>query len=310
MQTSVMFNMLMTLLEKRRVTRQFFAEKYEMSIRTVSRYMDCLAAAGIPVFATRGPKGGYYVPDEYVFDSTFFSVEELSRLITCVKSIDGFNDNLNPMILDKLEHLSANKSDKRFLLSTDTLIIDAGSWHNPGLYRKKIDVINRAIQNNVSLSLVYTDRHEAQTQRLFDPYFIVLKEGIWYTYGWCHIREDLRLFKLARIHSILATEKPFERRDSDVYEKLKGNFDDCPLIDIELEFSSTITGDIEEWLGAEAIFERDTKLIAGATLYSGRQLINKLLSFGSSIKVLHPSFLREELLVECRRILRYAGELD
>ena len=35
--------------------------------------------------------------------------------------------------------------------------------------------------------------------------------------------------------------------------------------------------------------------------------INKLLSFGSSIKVLSPSFLREELLVECKRILRNAG---
>lgn len=89
-------------------------------------------------------------------------------------------------------------------------------------------------------------------------------------------------------------------------EKLEGKFDELELIDLEIEFSSTILGDIEEWLGYESVMERGYKYVAKARLYSGRVLINKLLSFGSGIKVLAPAFIKEELLIECKRILRNA----
>ena len=78
-------------------------------------------------------------------------------------------------------------------------------------------------------------------------------------------------------------------------------------VDIEIEFSNTILGDIEEWLGLDAIDDSGLKYKARATMYSGRLLVNKLLSFGSAIKVLSPAPLCEEVLVECKRILRNSG---
>ena len=165
-------------------------------------------------------------------------------------------------------------------------------------------LINQAIENGTSLDIKYTDRYDISSTRRFDPYSLALKEGVWYAYGWCHARKDFRLFRLARISSIIVTDEVFEKREGNVYDKLSGIFDDVPTVDLEIEFSSTVLGEIEEWLGSDAISEKGLQYVANATVYSGNILIKKLLSFGSSIKVVKPAAVKEELLIECKRILR------
>ena len=226
-------------------------------------------------------------------------------MITCVKAAP--DDAIKSSVLDKLQHLSMRKNDDKYLLKNDTLVIDAASWTNPTAFRNKIALINEAIEKGASLDIKYTDRYEISSVRRFDPYSLALKEGVWYAYGWCHIRQDFRLFRLARMASIIMTDKVFEKRDGNVYDKLSGIFDDVATVDLEIEFSSTVLGEIEEWLGTDAISERDLQYVANATVYSGNILIKKLLSFGSSVKVLKPAAVKEELLVECKRILRNSG---
>lgn len=306
MQNWILYGIMLTLLLKKKVSRRYLAEKYEISERSVSRYVDTLGESGVPIYSVAGREGGYSISDEFKLDKTLFSPEELSRLITCIKAIP--DDKINLSILDKLQQLSMRKNDEKFLLKTDKLVIDAASWANPNVFRNKIEVINKAIDENSSLDIKYVDRYEIQSERRFDPYSIALKEGVWYTYGWCHIRKDFRLFKLSRIISIKTTDETFEKKDGNIYDKLSGTFDDVPTVELEIEFSSTILGDIEEWLGVDAIGERGLKYIAHATVYSGNFLIKKLLSFGSSIKVLKPAAVRDELLVECKRILRDSAE--
>ena len=145
-----------------------------------------------------------------------------------------------------------------------------------------------------------------KSTREFDPYAIALKDGTWYTYGWCHYRKAFRLFKLARIKSLKLTENTFERQESNVYEALKGHFDEIDMIDIEFEFSSLIYEDVVEWLGNDAIIERGMQYVAQATIFYGKPLISKLLSFGSSIRIISPSDLRNEIIDEYQRSLRSA----
>lgn len=302
MQNWVLYGIMLTLLIKKKVSRRYLAEKYEISERSVSRYVDTLGESGVPVYSTAGREGGYSISDEFKLDKTLFTPEEFTRLVTCIKAVP--EDKLNLSILDKLQHMALRTDDNKYLLKNDTLVIDAASWTNPNVFRNKMDVITDAINENISLDLKYTDRYDAVSERRFDPYCLALKEGIWYTYGWCHKRSDFRLFKLSRITSIIKTDEKFEKRDGNVYEKLTGIFDDVPTVELEIEFSSTILGEIEEWLGIDAISERGLKYVAAATVYSGNVLVKKLLSFGSDVKVLRPAAVRDELLVECSRILR------
>ncbi len=302
MNNTVMFGILITLLS-RPATKRYLAEKFEISERTVIRYIDALAASGVPVYSIRGVKGGYAVSDEYQFDKTYFTEGELQRMLSLLKN-DENGDKLNGQISDKLNYLVKRKRDGSYLISTDNLIIDAGSWNNPSLYRSKMETLQKATAARRSVKLMYIDRYESKSHRLFDPYYVVLKDGVWYAFGWCHSRRDFRLFRLARIKSLILTEERFERIECNVFAKLEGSFDDYNSVDVQFEFSSTILADVEEWLGPDAVSERGIKYIASASLFGGKALLSKLLSFGSSIKILSPASLREEVLTECRRVLK------
>ena len=86
MQNWVLYGIMMTLLIKKKASRRFLAEKYEVSERTISRYVDTLSEAGVPIYSLAGKEGGYAISDEYKLDKTLFSPEELRRLVTCVKA--------------------------------------------------------------------------------------------------------------------------------------------------------------------------------------------------------------------------------
>ena len=308
MKTEIMFAILLTLLNKRKVSGEYLAEKFEISTRTVMRHIESLCNAGIPIVAVRGVGGGYMIADDFRLERSFFTPEEISRILTCLNATENsFDDKVNLSIKDKLSNIALIKEDEKYLLKTDKLIIDIGTWTNPQHYRAKIGVINKAIDGDFALHLEYVDNKEYYSEREVDPYCLVLKEGVWYAYGYCHLRQDFRLFRLTRMKNVTLTDKHFERKECNVYEKLRGTFDDLDIVDVEFEFFSTSLSDVEEWLGREAISERGTQYIAKASLYGGNLLINKLLSFGSSIKILKPASLREELMVECQRIIhRYS----
>lgn len=300
---SIIFSILFILIEKKKVSRAYLCDKFEISSRTVSRYIDILIESGIPVLSNPGVGGGYTLPDDYKLERTFLTEKERIRLISLLNSTSkNFNDNTNTLLLEKLNSFHITKE---FSLNKENLIIDAGPWGSPHLYKNKIDTINNALNSKKTLLIKYIDRHEFQTERSIDPYNLVLKQGIWYLYGWCHEREDYRLFKLSRISYMVITNKNFEfRTDAKVHEKLNVQFDDGDEVSFIIEFYSIIRDEIEEWLGADAIYEVGLNLRAEATLYGGnRELIAKILSFGSSVKIISPAALREEILIECRRIL-------
>jgi len=47
------------------------------------------------------------------------------------------------------------------------------------------------------------------TERMLDPYGLVCREGFWYTVGYCHLRNDLRSFRLDRILAVEMREETF-----------------------------------------------------------------------------------------------------
>lgn len=52
------------------------------------------------------------------------------------------------------------------------------------------------------------------SERGFDPYGIVFNEGFWYTAGYCHLRHDIRTFRLDRILDLQLTSDVFDRPDA------------------------------------------------------------------------------------------------
>jgi len=53
------------------------------------------------------------------------------------------------------------------------------------------------------------------SKRDLDPYALVYREGAWLAVGWCHLRHEIRMFRVDRIHEAVMAPKPkspdFER---------------------------------------------------------------------------------------------------
>jgi len=63
MRASRLLSILMVLQTRGRVTAEALAAEFEVSVRTIYRDIEELSAADVPVYADRGPNGGFQLLD-------------------------------------------------------------------------------------------------------------------------------------------------------------------------------------------------------------------------------------------------------
>ena len=75
MQLVILLDMFFELLAKRKVTAPYFAQKYDLSERTVYRYIDRLSMV-VPIYVKTGRNGGIFLPESYKLTKGFFSATD------------------------------------------------------------------------------------------------------------------------------------------------------------------------------------------------------------------------------------------
>lgn len=283
----------MLLSRKGKVTAAEIASRFEISRRTVYRYMDTLTLANVPIMVDQGTNGGYYISDTYKLN-TFLTEKELSTLTEILKSFESvFPDRDISFIRDKLFN---SKLSEQAAISSSSLIIDGTNWAN-GNSSPKISVISNAIENCRLLDISYHDANGNITKRTIEPHALALKNGLWYVFAYCHLRDNFRLFKLSRIEYANLGES-FEKRQFNVELLPVWEWQtEDKTIDIELEIESSAKSEVEEWIGIENIYtSSDGKIKANARLPFNKTLVSQIMKFGSSVKVIKPKQLKKEIL--------------
>lgn len=67
-----------------------------------------------------------------------------------------------------------------------------------------------AVKTNRQVELSYRSRRGEITSRHLDPYGMVRLEHFWYVAGYCHLRQDVRIFRLDRIRRVHLTQRRFD----------------------------------------------------------------------------------------------------
>jgi predicted DNA-binding transcriptional regulator YafY len=190
------------------------AEELGVSERTIHRYMGMLDEMRIPIYSERGPYGGFSLVRGYKLPPLVFTPQEATVLYLgaeLVQDIWGasYRDaavaataKLDNVLPDALRQEVGQA--RRGLLVTGWLRRDYGPW------APMLDDLRRCVSGRRQVRLVYRSfRHEV-TDRLVDPYALALQWGNWYVVGHCHLRNELRSFRVDRIESARPTEETFE----------------------------------------------------------------------------------------------------
>lgn len=304
MKFEIMIGILFDLLSNKSVTAKRLAYKYEVSLRSIYRYVNSLSLAGVPIYTNRGKGGGFALVDTYKLSSTFMTVEEFERTISAMSAFaDGITDKVLESAISKLKASVKNEFNS-FNVSGGSLIIDGGSWGDSLGYKTKLSVVQQSINSQNQLLIKYHDRNGEITERVIDPHVIVFKQGLWYVFAYCNLRKEFRLFKTGRIQSASLLKTKFVRQNVDKLDVPLDYWNTIKEVTpVTLKLDKSIVSDVEEWLGIDTIEIIDGEFFANAKLPIDNGLISKILGFGSGIAVISPENLKESVINKAQEII-------
>ena len=100
MRIDIEIGIIITLLNKGKTTYRELSSKFDVSTRTICRYVSALDTAGIPIITKTGKNGGVSILNTFRLNSMFFTVQEKMTLITACSHIN--NSEMKKSIQDKL----------------------------------------------------------------------------------------------------------------------------------------------------------------------------------------------------------------
>ena len=200
MKTERLIGILSILLQQEKVTAPQLAREFEVSRRTIQRDIESLCRAGIPISTAQGAGGGISIMEGYRVDRTVLTAPEMQAILAGLRSLDSVSGTRRYTQL--MEKLSAGSGV--LLPGSAQMLIDLSSWYKDSL-APKIEEIQSAIRQHRTIRFAYFSP-KGESVRTVEPYYLLFRWSAWYVWGWCHTRQDFRLFKLNRMTDLAAGE--------------------------------------------------------------------------------------------------------
>ncbi|MBV6700457.1 WYL domain-containing protein [Kitasatospora aureofaciens] len=203
---------LLLLLQNRgRMTAPDLAAELEVSVRTVYRDVEALAASGVPVCADRGPLGGYRLMDGYRTRLTGLTDAEAGALFLAGAPGPAQDLGLGAVLATaqlKLQAALPGGSAEHARRVRERFHLDAPAWFRDGDPGTFLAPIAQAVWEQRVLRTEYR-RWRGEVRRELEPLGVVLKSGIWYLVA----RTDgaLRTYRVSRFTAVEPTDAGFER---------------------------------------------------------------------------------------------------
>jgi predicted DNA-binding transcriptional regulator YafY len=169
-----------------------------------------------------------------------------------------------------------------------------------------------SVKNNRKLKMTYESFHDEKNSSgiLLCPYLLKEFNYRWYIIGKVEKYDDLRIFGLDRIVDLKMTDQTFPEPEQDIralFESVVGlNFTANKKQEILLEFTS-LQGRYIKALpihpSQEVIKETESKTTIKLMVRPNFELKQKLLSYGDSVIVMKPKWLKEELISKLKSAL-------
>ncbi len=184
MRASRLVSILLLLQIRTHMTARELAEELEVSVRTVYRDMESLAAAGIPLYGQAGHEGGYRLVEGYRTRLTGLTAGEADTLfltgLPAAAADLGLGGSLTAAQLKLMAALPPELRDRAGRVA-ERFHLDAPSWYRDADQAPHLATVAEAVWNQSIVRIRYFRWAEPhRITRDIEPYGLVLKAGRWY----------------------------------------------------------------------------------------------------------------------------------
>lgn len=299
-----------------KVTAKQISEKLEVNIRTVYRYIDSLSISGVPIISEAGHNGGYTLLNSFIEAPLFFDFEEQTSLFHAAifaEEAGYYGGEALDRAISKLGKYSNQEQESKInqhLTSLEVICRLSSLTMEPFL-----NELEQAVSDEFSVKILYHKSGEEQLKyRLVDPYKIIYWNNKWYMIGFCHLRNDIRSFRVDRMESLTLTEDKFHQPENfSAREFFMGNLlptieDKEGIISLVINGDKRVLGDIcQHWFLGHYLQERTSNQ---AVFHLEEDIMhtylpNLLLPYGKSIRVIEPISLKKRLIEVLSELIRF-----
>ncbi|WP_404450514.1 YafY family transcriptional regulator [Sutcliffiella horikoshii] len=299
-----------------KITAKQIAEKLEMNIRTVYRYMDTLSTSGVPIISDTGHNGGYTLLSQFYESPLFFDQEEQTSLLHAAIFAEGagyYGGEALTRAVSKLNNYTNQEQEKKIAKQFTSLEVLNRLNSHP---QSTLQALEQAILGGYSVEINYKNKREEPSIRTIDPYRIIHWNLNWYVSGFCHFRKEIRSFRVDRIETLVPTENQFTQPEdfSTSAAFLNSLFPSIEKVEtavLVLTGSMHALKDIcEHWFFENYLQQRTDNQ---ATFLLEKEVLHKyvpslLIPFGTSIKVMEPQSLKEEMITTLSTLIKFHQE--
>ncbi len=320
MRASRLVTLILLLQNRGQMTAAEVARELEVSERTVYRDVDALSAAGVPIYAERGPHGGVRLVDGYRTRLTGMTGDEAEALFLSGLPGPAAELGLGAVITAaRLKVLAALPAELRVRASrlVERFYLDAAGWFRLSEPVPHLPVLAEAVWECRRARISY-DRGDAVVERLLEPLGLVLKAGTWYLVA--RREGEVRTYRVTRVSAAELLSERFERpssfdlpsywsESSAAYER------DVPRLEVVVRVDPSFVDELPDhvgeasWAGAEHIDAIDPEGWTHLRLRMTypRDAPARLLGMGSHLEVIDPPEVRQRVVALARGALARHG---
>ena len=301
MRATRLVSLLLLLQTRGQLTAAELAERLEVSVRTVHRDVESLAAAGVPVDAVRGPAGGYRLAGGYRTRLTGLTADEAEALFAAgipgPAAELGLGGELAAARLKVLAALPAELQE-RAARATRLFHLDTRGWFRAGDRVPHLPVLAAAVWQGRRVRMRYREGTSV-VQRTVDPLGLVLKGGAWYLVSRRSV--GMRVYRVSRVASARVIDEPFERPAgfdlTAFWQEWSEAFESGrPRVEVSVRVSDRA----RRYLPGEPRVADDGRAVLSFEDFG--QAYRELLRFGPDIEVLEPGELRARVAETARAL--------
>lgn len=305
MQINRLFEMVYILLEKETVTAKEFAERFEVSVRTIYRDVESLSAAGIPIYALKGRGGGICLMDHFVLNKSALSETERDEILWALQGVNALKATDSNATLSKIGSLFGEPGTKEM----NWIRVDFSNWKDDD--SNAFQSIKESVTQKRVLEIDYYNSNGLKTHRKIEPLQIWFKDRFWYLKAYCRSSSGMRLFKITRIQNLQLLDEHFDRQampEGSNNQESRG--EEC-MVCVKLQIDASQGFRIyDEYLPDMIQRQEDGSYLATLICPENDWVYNYILSYGPMARVLEPTRIKNIVIEKMEQTLKLYSKYD